>query len=150
MKHAVLVLFLTIVSQLPSMAEDTRSAVPAKGYLAPTLRLEPLKATSEEFADMFARQICTRKAGVGQLNGSIFILLARTEKNEIITPKRDKWVGLNRDQNEAVFVFNDTIFHGNALPKDFELTKSILISFEGDIVRFFNFQSFAGGLFFRD
>jgi hypothetical protein len=58
-------------------------------------------------------------------------------------------VGLDVPAREVVFLSAGRVWSAASLPKDFDLAKAVVISFEGDQVRFFDFNRMSGGYYER-
>ena len=46
-------------------------------------------------------------------------------------------------------VFQDRVLSPINLPKDFDLSKAVVVSFEGDIIRYIRFDNMEGGYYDR-
>ncbi len=87
------------------------------------------------------------KGGVGIVNEQVFVLTKSPNNEAILHPKNgreEKWRGQNMSQEEVVFVFDDRVWEVKALPQNFNLSKSVIISFEGEKIRIFDFQKESG------
>ena len=90
------------------------------------------------------------KGRVGIVSGDVFIAV-EAEKNTLLLGKHNQeWVGADKNTKQTVLVFHEAVVDQNNLPKDFELSGSILISFEIKKVIFFDFSTFQGGYYLRD
>jgi hypothetical protein len=103
------------------------------------------------------------KGGIGMLADKLFVVVRskRTEKNELIVDSasgaRESWYGKSVAEPEVVFFYEGQIwsYEGNIwsrsrpLPQGFDLSRAIVISFEKDKVRFFDFEKENGGYYSR-
>jgi len=105
--------------------------------------------TRASWADRFAKGDHAGKGGVGVVRAPIFIAL-RGPRNEIIRGAGKDWKGAGKTEREVVFVVGNEVFLQGQVPAHFDLTKAILISFEGSIIRYFDFRDFAGGYYKRE
>jgi len=91
---------------------------------------------------------CIAKGGIGIINRHLYIDLWST-RNELILTGRDRWVGNGEDTIEVVFYFDNKIWAPTSVQADFELSKAVIVSFEKDKVRFFDFSAMSGGYYRR-
>jgi hypothetical protein len=89
------------------------------------------------------------KGGIGIINTHLYIDL-HSEKNELILDAGDRWADKVRDKAEVVVFFQNRVWPKDDLPAGFDLSKSIIISFEGNFVRFFDFEQSTGGYYKRE
>ncbi len=99
---------------------------------------------------MFAKNLCFAKGGIGIIIKGIYVVL-KSDKNELLlgSEKKDKWVGQDASKREIVIYFRNKIWRPQQLPDDFDLSEAIIISFEVDKVRFFDFSELDGGYYNR-
>ena len=97
---------------------------------------------------MFATNRCFSKGGLGIVNTSLYIVV-KSAKNELRFGEKEIWSGLDASKPEFVAFFDGKVWEAPSLPKGFDLSKSVVISFEGDKVRFFDFQEMSGGYYER-
>lgn len=97
---------------------------------------------------MFASNEFFAKGGMGIINEKLYIVL-KSEKNELRLGSTDSWVGVAASQPELAIVFDGKVWSPQALPPQFDLSRAIIISFEGDKVRFFDFGKITGGYYKR-
>lgn len=96
------------------------------------------------------------KGGIATIGDGIFVGV-NTRNNEVrIQTARssgavawDEWTGKPSDQREVVVVFERKVRAWSELPASFDLSKAILVSFEADRVRVFDFGRARGGFFAR-
>jgi hypothetical protein len=107
---------------------------------------EPSRRATEPLAS-FATNECFAKGGLGIVTPNLYIKL-RSERNQLLLADGKKWTGVRIEQPEIVIVF-----HGQAwqkVPEGFDLATAIVVSFENDRVRFFDFNRMEGGFYRRD
>jgi hypothetical protein len=103
-------------------------------------------ATAKE--DNFSMNECFAKGGLGVVGTNLYIDL-KSAKNELQLSAGNKWTGQSTPAQEVVIFFENKILSPQALPDGFDLSKSVVISFEGDKVRFFDFGKMSGGYYKR-
>ena len=97
---------------------------------------------------MFATNRCLSKGGLGIVNTSLYIAV-KSAKNELLFGEKDTWSGLDASKPEVAVFFENKVWAPASLPKGFDLSKSVVVSFEGDKIRFFDFQTMSGGYYER-
>ena len=70
-------------------------------------------------------------------------------RNSLAVEHGPRWEGKSDDTPEVVVVFDRCIFDLGSVPEDFDLSKSIVVSFEGERVQYFDFRDRYGGSFVR-
>jgi hypothetical protein len=98
--------------------------------------------------DTFATNECFAKGGLGIVNPNVYIDL-KSDKNELLLNAGHKWAGQSASTQEVAIFFDNRIWSPQAIPDGFDLSKSVVISFEGDKVRFFDFGKMSGGFYKR-
>jgi len=88
------------------------------------------------------------KGGVGIINSDLFIV-TNSAKNELILRDGKEWTGQAGEKREFVIVFQDRVLSAAKLPNDFDLSKAVIVSFEGDVIRYFTFREMEGGYYER-
>lgn len=106
-------------------------------------------AVAAAMAEAFKSSQCVPKAGTALVSGDVYIALNREMNTLWLGEHHLEWVGAEKKTKQAVLVFHEKVMDQNNLPKDFELSGSILISFEENKVSFFDFSSFQGGYYLR-
>ena len=92
----------------------------------------------------FKEQWCMPKTGLGIINHDRYIRL-RSERNELMLgPERQSWTGKSAESPELVIIFDNSVFHQNDIPDNFDLSAATVISFEKSKVRFFDFGHMEG------
>lgn len=96
------------------------------------------------------------KGGVGLLNERLYVVVKtqRTGRNELIVRSIDgaeeTWHGKGVTEPEAVFFYEGRVWSSSqTLPDGFDLSRSILVSFEREKVRFFDFEKEYGAYYSR-
>jgi hypothetical protein len=97
---------------------------------------------------VFAHSYALSKHGIGPIRENLYVETDSTT-NELLLDKGNRWTGNNSSAKEAVIFFENKVWLPSALPGDFDLTKAVIISFEGDKVRFFDFGGMHGGYYER-
>jgi hypothetical protein len=104
---------------------------------------------------MFAKQWEMSWGGVGMINKYLYVVVKSTgnERNELIVSpteeKEERWHGSDITKAEVVAFYKGKVWSFDKLPDGFDLSMSIIVSFESDKVRFFDFQTMKGGYFER-
>jgi hypothetical protein len=71
------------------------------------------------------------------------LIVKPTEETE------ERWKGKSVTNAEVVFVYQGRVWAPQSLPTGFDLSKAVVISFEGEKIRFYDFQASAGGYYDR-
>jgi len=104
---------------------------------------------------MFATNRLLSKGGIGIVNRSLYIVVKsrKSGSNELIVKPTEKteerWKGESVTEAEVVLVYEGKVWSSQGLPDRFDLSKAIVVSFEGEKVRFFDFQAMSGGYYAR-
>ena len=122
----------------------------------PHITSQSAKIDAAKQGDSFATRQEFSKGGIGMVNKHLYVIVrsARNERNELIVKPTEeteaRWYGKSATQTEAVIFFDGKIYSSSQnLPADFDLSKSVLVSFESEKVRFFDFQSMYGAYYKR-
>ena len=91
---------------------------------------------------------CVAKRGIGIIGKDLYVDL-KSPQNQLILNEGARWNGQDRSMREVAIYFKSTIWSPQALPAGFEVSKSVLVSFEGDKVKFFDFGKMSGGYYER-
>ena len=97
---------------------------------------------------MFATNEFFAKGGIGIVSENLYIVV-KSAKNELVLGAGGRWAGLDAGRPEVVIFFEGRIWSLQAIPDRFDLSKAVVISFESDKVRFFDFHSMSGGYYRR-
>jgi len=98
--------------------------------------------------NVFASNKFFAKGGIGIIDQGLYIVLKST-KNELILSGANRWLGLDTSRQQVVIFFEGQILPQDDLPDRFDLSKAVVISFEADKVRFFDFRKMSGGYYSR-
>jgi hypothetical protein len=96
----------------------------------------------------FASNECIAKGGVGIIDKNLYVDL-KSAKNELILGGGKRWTGQGAPNPEVVIFFESRIWSPPSLPEGFDLSKAVIVSFEGNKVRFFDFGKVSGGYYRR-
>ena len=114
-----------------------------------------VKATNMEKAGKFETRQDYPKGGIGILNLKLYVVTRtlRTGKNELIIRIKDRdetWSGKGVTEPEIIFFYADKVWTSSqGLPNDFNLSHAIVVSFEKDKIRYFDFAKEFGAYFNR-
>jgi|ERR1700726_461891 hypothetical protein len=131
-------------------------------YIALTAALLNCQGVNDKMNDnrdvsknMLATNACFPKGGLGIINTDLYIDL-RSPKNELlfgppkgVVPVGERWSGHDTVVPEVVLYFEGRVLSPQDIPRDFDLSKAVVISFEGDKVRFFDPADTSGGYYKR-
>jgi hypothetical protein len=84
--------------------------------------------------------------GIGMVANNVYIVADHKRNELVLTAKR--WNGLPGTP-QVVIIWRETVIDTNALPKDFKIEESIIISFNADDIEFIDLSSGASGYFER-
>jgi hypothetical protein len=102
---------------------------------------------SDRERNMMYSNRCWAKAGLGIVSGNLYIDL-KGARNRLLVDDGE-WIGKSRQTRQVVFVQDDKVLSSDDLPRQFTLGKSVIVSFEGDVVRFFIPEQWFGGYYER-
>jgi hypothetical protein len=96
------------------------------------------------------------KGGIASIGDGLFVGV-NTPTNEVIIqvrrpsepPREVRWTGKPADQREVVAIHGGRVVPWSDLPPDFDLSRAVVVSFEADRVRFFDFARARGGFYAR-
>jgi hypothetical protein len=103
----------------------------------------------------FATRWELSKGGIGMVNKNLYIVVksAKNARNELVLKPtegtEERWKGKNVTNTEVAFVYKGKVWSPETLPKRFDLSKAVVVSFEESKIRFFDFQAMSGGYFHR-
>jgi hypothetical protein len=107
---------------------------------------------SKERPDTFGTRRCWSKGGIGIVNERLSISLNST-RNELILSraegKVERWKGKSAEKTEVVLFYDGGVQSLAEVPNHFDLSRSVVVSFEGGKIRYFDFQSGQGCYFDR-
>jgi hypothetical protein len=111
-----------------------------------------VRGVSQQQAKSGGRTISTSeymaKGGIGIVNTHLYVDL-KSVKNELILDGGNRWAEQPREKEEVVVFFENRVWSKDDVPQGFDLSKAIIVSFEGNIVRFFDFGKMSGGYYRR-
>lgn len=108
-----------------------------------------------EARDAFADRRELSKGGIGMVNKNLYIVVksAKNDRNELIVKPTEetevRWTGQSVAKTEVAIVYEGKVWSLQAIPDGFDLSKAVVVSFEGSKIRFFDFQKMAGGYYDR-
>lgn len=109
-----------------------------------------------EKTDTFATRREFSKGGIGLLNERLYVVVRtqRTGRNELIVRStngsEETWHGRGVMEPEVVFFYEGKVWMpSQTLPDGFDLSRAILVSFEKEKVRFFDFEKEYGAYYSR-
>jgi hypothetical protein len=101
---------------------------------------------------MFATRWQLSKGGIGMVNKNLYIDVKSAVNELILKPEEDKeerWKGKSATNAEVTIVYVGRVWSSRDLPDGFDLSKAVVVSFETDKIRFFDFQAMSGGYYER-
>lgn len=98
--------------------------------------------------NVFAANEFIAKGGIGIVNPNLYIDV-KSAKNELRLKEGRRWSGRDAKAAEVVFFFADAIWLPQKLPEGFDISQAIVVSFETDRIRFFDFSKLSGGFYRR-
>lgn len=105
------------------------------------------RAESQGKENMISMNLCIPKGGVGIVNPHLYVDLTAAN-NELILDE-SRWIGKSRGVTELVVIVDDKVVSMASPPSEFTLARAVIVSFERDVVRFFDAQRWAGGYYKR-
>ncbi len=130
MKQFASLLVLTILSAVPVFAQSSPHGI--------------RRVTDHTFATRH----CFAKGGLGIINPDLYIV-TKSSKNQLSLSRGRDWTGKDGQTSQVAIFFADEIWSPERLPRGFDLSQSIVISFEGSKIRFFDFGKMSGGYYLR-
>lgn len=97
---------------------------------------------------MFVKNQYFAKGSIGIIDRNLYIVV-KSNNNELVLNDGKRWIGGNADIPEVVIFYDGRIWSRQSLPESFDLSKTVVISFETDKVRFFDFRQMDGGYYKR-
>jgi hypothetical protein len=102
--------------------------------------------------DTFAKNRLYSKGGLGIVNRKLYIDVKSRVNELLLKPtegKEERWKGRASDMPELIVVYEGKAWPSEGLPEGFRLSEAVVISFEVDKIRFFDFQVMSGGYYER-
>jgi len=124
-------------------------------FSAPGISQNAEKQSAPKERGMFATNRLLSKGGIGIVNRRLYIVVKslKSDSNELIVKPteqtEERWKGKSVAEAEVVFVYEGKVWSSQGLPDRFDLSKAVVLSFEGDNIRFFDFQAMSGGYYTR-
>ena len=114
------------------------------------VHLSPQNAsTGTAGKDVVGTNQCLAKGGIGIIRQDLYIDL-KSPVNKLLLSEGRSWSGKSRHDPELVIFFGGRIWRTQMIPEDFDLSKSVIVSFEGETIRFFDFAETSGGYYRRE
>lgn len=107
------------------------------------------KPDGAQDATTFATNRCLAKGGLGIINPDLYIVLD-SPKNALLVGRGGRWTGQNASRSQVVVFSQKKVWSAHALPDGFDLSQAIVVSFERDKIRFFDFDEMSGGYYERE
>lgn len=104
---------------------------------------------------MMTTNLCWPEGGMGIINTSLFIVVKSpiNARNELLVKSTYEseliWKGKDVTSAEVVVFYEGKVWSTEKLSDHFDMSRAIVISFENDKVRFFDFQKTFGGCYNR-
>ena len=108
-----------------------------------------------EKRDLFATRRDFSKGGIGMVNRHLYIVVksASSDRNELVVKPteqtEERWHGKGVDEPEVAIFYANKVWSSQNLPDGFDLSRAVVVSFESEKVRFFDFQSMTGAYYKR-
>jgi hypothetical protein len=106
------------------------------------------KPSMSKDKNTFATNVFWQKGGLGVIHPNLHIVL-NADKNKLLLAGSDNWIGQGASTPEVAIFYQGKIWSSQALPNGFDLAKAIVISFEAEKIRFFDFGEMTGGYYKR-
>lgn len=97
----------------------------------------------------FKTNLCVAKGGIGIIRRDDLYVELNSAKNTLLLSGEEKWTGLNASKPEVAIFFDKKVWLPQNVPDGFDLSEAVVISFEADKVRFFDFTEMDGGFYLR-
>jgi hypothetical protein len=91
------------------------------------------------------------KGGIGIISENLFVTTG-TKRNEIewgYGENSKKWIGRKASKPEVVVFFEGKVWPPQSLPHGFDKSKSVVVSFEENNIRFYDYAHHQGGYYER-
>lgn len=104
---------------------------------------------------MITTNRCFPKGGLGIIDEHLYIVVksAKSAKNELVIKPMGgaevRWTGQAVTNSEVIIFYKSKVLSTENLPDHFDLSEAVVVSFERDKVRFYDFQKMFGGFYER-
>lgn len=105
--------------------------------------------SAAEEGTMFADNELIAKGGIGVIVGETLYVDLKSKNNELRLSGGNRWSGQSVPVTELVIFFDHRVWSPQNVPPGFDLSRAVIVCFEGNKVRFFNFGSLRGGYYKR-
>jgi hypothetical protein len=106
------------------------------------------QANAETNQTAFATNEYWAKGVLGIIRENLYIDF-KSSNNALLFGDGHRWTGRIAPKPEVVIFFDNTVWSLQARPDRFDLSRAVVISFEGSKVRFFDFHKVSGGYYRR-
>ena len=89
------------------------------------------------------------KGRTGIITSDLYIDLSADRNSLVVSSTKTRWHGKSSSFPEVVIFVGSKIWDKGELPSGFDLSKAIVVSFEKNKVRFFDFNQMSGGYYDR-
>ena len=123
---------------LPAVSDWVQSSAPPK--------------QEAERRNMSVTRFELSKGGVGMISTHLYVDLKSNSNELILKPTEnteERWKGKSASIPEVVMIFEGKAWSSEDLPRAFDLSRAVVVSFEADKVRFFDFAQGSGAYFDR-
>ncbi len=91
---------------------------------------------------------CVKKGGLGIVGPRTYVVTS-SQNNELILPDGSHWIGQEAQVKQISYVLDGKVYSAPKDDANFSIMNSLLVSFEGARVYFFDFKTFEGGFYLR-
>jgi hypothetical protein len=88
------------------------------------------------------------KGGIGVIYAPLFVITS-SKRNELLFGPGEKWIGRKASNSEVIVFFDGKVWPPQTLPHDFDKRKSVVVSFEENNIRFYDYIHHQGGFYER-
>jgi hypothetical protein len=88
------------------------------------------------------------KGSFGLVGAKVYVSV-KSPRNELVVRSGSRWTGEPRGVRQVVLLWKGEPVSEATLPPDFELSKAILVSFEGERITFVDFETGTSGYYRR-
>jgi hypothetical protein len=109
---------------------------------------EAKRPPSSEAKNLLPPDLCFSKGGLGIIHPDLYIDV-KSAKNELLLAEGKRWTGKSAGKREVAIVFENRVWASPDLPNRFDLSKAVVVSFEGDMIRFVKYDGMSRGYYER-